>query len=82
MNHPSTTDEIKKCCEDIKVLGKKDLRNLISWWKTLKDASKQNNIEKTLPTKLNDKKNVNNFSSDEEELHGVSKQIKELEVRS
>ncbi|KAF9180584.1 AdoMet-dependent rRNA methyltransferase spb1 [Haplosporangium sp. Z 767] len=26
-----TTDEIKECCEDLKVLGKKDFKNLLKW---------------------------------------------------
>lgn len=26
-----TTDEIRKCCEDLKILGKKEFRNLLKW---------------------------------------------------
>ncbi|PGH19462.1 AdoMet-dependent rRNA methyltransferase spb1 [Polytolypa hystricis UAMH7299] len=28
---PETTDEIKLCCEDLKLLGKKEFRNLLRW---------------------------------------------------
>ncbi|KAM7334469.1 hypothetical protein ACRRTK_007789 [Alexandromys fortis] len=29
--HPATTEDIKACCQDIKVLGRKELRSLLNW---------------------------------------------------
>jgi hypothetical protein len=35
-DHPSLTQEIIACCQDIKVLGRKELKMLLLWRKTLK----------------------------------------------
>nr|XP_034175110.1 pre-rRNA 2'-O-ribose RNA methyltransferase FTSJ3 [Osmia lignaria] len=40
-NHALTTNEIKECCKDIKVLNKKDLRRLLKWWKAMKESLKE-----------------------------------------
>jgi AdoMet-dependent rRNA methyltransferase SPB1 len=34
--HPLTTDDIKACCEDLKVIGKKDFKSLIKWREALR----------------------------------------------
>ncbi|XP_055935747.1 pre-rRNA 2'-O-ribose RNA methyltransferase FTSJ3-like [Argiope bruennichi] len=74
-NHKLTTEEIKQCCKDIKVLGKADLKMLLNWRKQLRtileEAAKKE--EKTLA--------VEKVAPDEEEeLDGVMKEVEELEL--
>lgn len=48
LSHESTDEEIKECCRDLKVLGRKDLLKLLKWRRTLRKdlTSKLINSEK------------------------------------
>lgn len=81
-NHPKTTDEIKRCCEDIKVLGKKELRSLIAWWKAFRDdkKTKEETEDKSKPVVSMNQELHDELSEEEKELDDVSKQIEEILV--
>ncbi|XP_017050932.1 pre-rRNA 2'-O-ribose RNA methyltransferase FTSJ3 [Drosophila ficusphila] len=35
--HKKTTPEILECCKDLKVLGRKDIKGLVQWWKDVRE---------------------------------------------
>nr|XP_046248396.1 pre-rRNA 2'-O-ribose RNA methyltransferase FTSJ3 [Scatophagus argus] len=61
-SHSATSAEIKECCSDIKVLGRKDLRLLLNWRSKLRRY-----LAKKLKTEAKQLDQEINLSSDEEE---------------
>jgi len=43
--HEKTTKEVRECCKDIKVLGRKQLKLLMNWYQTLKKEQNKNENE-------------------------------------
>uniref|UniRef100_A0A8C4IXY5 pre-rRNA processing protein FTSJ3 n=1 Tax=Dicentrarchus labrax TaxID=13489 RepID=A0A8C4IXY5_DICLA len=60
-SHPATSDEVKECCRDIKVLGRKELRLLLNWRSKLRKY-----LAKKLKTEAKQPDPEIKLSSDEE----------------
>ncbi|KAL4802268.1 AdoMet-dependent rRNA methyltransferase spb1 [Aspergillus unguis] len=63
---PETTDEIRNCCEDLKVLGKKEFRNLLRW--RLKVREKFGLVVKKGPAKSEEAEEVAEVAPMDDEL--------------
>ncbi|KAL4968825.1 rRNA methyltransferase spb1 [Aspergillus stella-maris] len=63
---PETTEEIRNCCEDLKVLGKKEFRNLLRW--RLKVREKFGLVVKKGPAKGGEAEEVAEIAPMDEEL--------------
>lgn len=77
LNHPKTTSEIRECCKDIKVLGRKDVKAILSWLKHVKDwkTSQANVVE---PSVTEDEEKISKEGSDDE-TDKVDTEIAELQ---
>jgi len=50
LKHPDTTEEVRQCCDDIKVLGRRELKLLVTWRNKMKVF-----VEELDPSEKNDK---------------------------
>uniref|UniRef100_A0A8C6I2J3 pre-rRNA processing protein FTSJ3 n=1 Tax=Mus spicilegus TaxID=10103 RepID=A0A8C6I2J3_MUSSI len=75
--HPATTEDIRVCCQDIKVLGRKELRSLLNWRTKLRRyvAKKLKEQAKALDISLSSEEE----EGDEEEAVAETKQAPEEE---
>ncbi|RIA92491.1 Spb1 C-terminal domain-containing protein [Glomus cerebriforme] len=64
LNHEAITEEIKICCEDLKVLGKREFKNLLKWRNSVRSSSQE---QDEMNEKLSEKKEKEE-SVDEDEI--------------
>lgn len=76
-DHVLTTDEIKECFKDIKVCGRKDLKDIIKWWKRLKEEFYPAEVEASTSEQPAE---VTEQDKEEAEMEEMEKHIEELKM--
>uniref|UniRef100_A0AAQ4QI97 pre-rRNA processing protein FTSJ3 n=1 Tax=Gasterosteus aculeatus aculeatus TaxID=481459 RepID=A0AAQ4QI97_GASAC len=85
--HPATSDEIKNCCRDIKVLGRKELRMLLTWRTRLRKflAKKRKGDAEQRDPEINlssdeDKKKKEEVEEEEDDEEEMEKRLAEMKA--
>ncbi|XP_012588518.1 PREDICTED: pre-rRNA processing protein FTSJ3 [Condylura cristata] len=88
--HPATTEDIRSCCQDIKVLGRKELRSLLNWRtklrryvaKKLKEQAKALDISLSSGEEEGDESTTTmQLSKEEEEEEQLNRTLAEMKAQ-
>lgn len=81
LNHVRTTPEIQECCKDIKVLGRKDMRLLLNWYKHLRAEMYPAKEKVTIETvETPEKPEMTKEEIEEMEYEQLEKHIADMEM--
>ncbi|CAI2164310.1 11166_t:CDS:10 [Funneliformis geosporum] len=75
LNHEMTIEEIKMCCEDLKVLGKREFKNLLKWRNSIRSSlQEQDEINEKTIDKEEKEESVDEDEIIQEELERLTKE--------
>ncbi|CAG8526685.1 16478_t:CDS:10 [Funneliformis caledonium] len=75
LNHETTIEEIKLCCEDLKVLGKREFKNLLKWRNSIRSSlQEQDGINEKSSEKEEKEESFDEDEIIQEELERLTKE--------